>query len=200
MKLLRVSIAGSMGIVLLAAVGFAALRNPTIVWASVLFTLTVMIFCSAILGAIAVRGPARLTWAGFAVFGWVYLGIAFGIGSESNGATSPPFVTQALYDSMRDWPSTTWMVQTDSRPFGERFLDRLTLTGNLTGNGRNPIAVTQVKPVTVTRIDWINLRRVVHTLGAMAFALIGAIVGRSFAVRSKTRPPSERPLLAESPP
>ncbi len=79
MKILRVSIARSMGIVLLAAVGLAALRNPTIVWASSLFTLVVVLLCTAVLGAIAVRGPARLTWTGFAVFGWVYLGIAFGL-------------------------------------------------------------------------------------------------------------------------
>lgn len=72
MKLLRVTVAGLMEIVLVAAVGSAALRNPTIVWASALFTLLVMMLCSATLGAIAVRGPARLMWAGFAIFGSVY--------------------------------------------------------------------------------------------------------------------------------
>lgn len=176
MKRFRVSVAGLMGIVVLAAVGFAALRNPTIVWASGLFTLTVVILCSAVLGAIAVRGPARLTWAGVAVFGWVYLGIAFGIGSEGNGATPPPFLIQALGDYMRDSQSATWMAQINSRPLGERFLEAPMITGNLGGGG--------TKPVTVTMINWINLRRVVHTLGTMSFALLGALVGHIFAARN----------------
>ncbi len=50
--------------------------------------------------------------------------------------------------------------------------------------GNNPVAVAQVKPVTLARIDWINLRRVVHSLGVMSFALLGALIGRLFAARN----------------
>jgi hypothetical protein len=72
MNRLRFTIAGLMGIVLFVAVGFAALRNANAFWASGTYSVAIMMILVASLGAFARKGKARMTWAGFALFGWAY--------------------------------------------------------------------------------------------------------------------------------
>jgi hypothetical protein len=62
-----------MAIVLFIGFGFAALRNADEFWASATFTLAFFMISVAPLGALARRGRARMSWAGFAVFGWASL-------------------------------------------------------------------------------------------------------------------------------
>ena len=93
---IRVSMSGLMVAVLVAALGLAALRTPTALLASVIFTMTVALMATATLAAFAGGRAARRSWARLAVFGWAYLGIAFGPGAASNGVTPPPFPTMAL--------------------------------------------------------------------------------------------------------
>lgn len=69
----RLSISGMMFFVMICGVGFAALRIANAFWASVTFTLALIAVSTAIVGAIARRGQARLPWVGFAVFGGAYL-------------------------------------------------------------------------------------------------------------------------------
>ena len=77
MRSVRFSIAGLMGVVLLTAIGLAALRSPSETWAGVLLLATLAALCIALVGAICRTGAQRGGWIGFAVFGWVYLGAAF---------------------------------------------------------------------------------------------------------------------------
>ena len=79
MKPFRVSIAGVMGIVVIAAVGLMGLREGTPIWASLTFGLTLLFLLGASLNA-ALRKPIdRAGWLGFAaMFGWVYLLLNFG--------------------------------------------------------------------------------------------------------------------------
>ena len=70
MTRLRFTLAQLMAIVLYVGFGFAALRNADEIWASAAFTLAFLMVSVASLGALARKGRARLTWAGFAVFGW----------------------------------------------------------------------------------------------------------------------------------
>ena len=71
----RFSIAGLMGFVVVAAVGLAALRSPSVAWASTLFMVTCGVFGLAIVGAIYRSGVARAWWLGFCVFGLGYLAV-----------------------------------------------------------------------------------------------------------------------------
>src|SRR5262249_7985959 len=64
------TLAQLMAIVFYVGFGFAALRNANRIWASAAFTLAFLMVSVASLGALARKGRARLTWAGFAVFGW----------------------------------------------------------------------------------------------------------------------------------
>ena len=73
MTRLRFSIAQLMAIVLYLGFGFAALRNADRFWASATYTLALIMIALASIGAFARRGTARMTWAGFSVFGWTYL-------------------------------------------------------------------------------------------------------------------------------
>jgi hypothetical protein len=62
----RITIAGLMAIVLYVAVGFAALRNADAFWASATLSLAILSVSVALAGALACRGRARASWAGFA--------------------------------------------------------------------------------------------------------------------------------------
>jgi hypothetical protein len=69
---IRTSIAGLMAGVFFIAVAIASLLNPSPLWASCLFMFAVALMSVAILGVCAGRQKTRMTWAGFAIFGWVY--------------------------------------------------------------------------------------------------------------------------------
>jgi hypothetical protein len=99
----RFTLAQLMAIVLFTGFGFAALRSASVLWASAVFTLTVAVLSVAVLGAMARRGGARMTWAGFALFGWVYLGTTFGPWAAVHGVTAPPYATR--------WPLDYWDAQ-----------------------------------------------------------------------------------------
>jgi hypothetical protein len=69
----RLTIAQLMAIVLYLGFGFAAVRNANAFWASTTFGVAIMMILGASLGAFPRTGKARMTWAGFALFGWAYL-------------------------------------------------------------------------------------------------------------------------------
>jgi hypothetical protein len=68
----RLTIAQLMILILFVGFGFAALRNANELWASATQTLAISSILAALLFAFARTGKARMTWAGFAVFGWGY--------------------------------------------------------------------------------------------------------------------------------
>jgi hypothetical protein len=73
MSRLRFTLAQLMAIVLAVAFGFAALRNADHFWADATYTLAIGSIAAALLGAIVRKGPARVPWIGYAVFGWTYV-------------------------------------------------------------------------------------------------------------------------------
>src|SRR2546423_1907622 len=117
MTRLRFTLAQLMAAVVFIGLGFAALRSASVLWASAVFTLTVAVLSAAILGAMGRRGRARMTWAGFALFGWVYLGTTFGPWADGNGVKAPPYVTKWLFDFTAT--PTSWGPWMDTGPSGE---------------------------------------------------------------------------------
>lgn len=69
----RFSIAGLMGLVVVVAVGVAALRSASEDWAGIVLMLTLGLLGVALLGVIFRDGPRRAFWSGFALFGGGYL-------------------------------------------------------------------------------------------------------------------------------
>ncbi len=69
----RFTISSLMVLVLSVAVWFAALRNPTPLWASAAYTLMLGLLLFSLLGIAYRRGDKQRFWLGFALFGWAHL-------------------------------------------------------------------------------------------------------------------------------
>ncbi len=75
MRNFRVSIAGLMGVVLVAAIGFGALRKSSDGWAGLMLMLTCGVLMLGVVGSVC-RGPReRAWWLGFTLFGGGYLAL-----------------------------------------------------------------------------------------------------------------------------
>lgn len=85
----RFSIAGLMGVVVIAALGFAALRNASEVWAGVMMMVASGVLLLAVVGVFSRTGKDRAWWLGFSLFGWAYLLWA---ASDYNDLTDLPAV------------------------------------------------------------------------------------------------------------
>jgi hypothetical protein len=96
MRLRRFSIASMMGFVVLLAVGMAALRYPTKLWASLFLSVTLVVLVVAVLGGLFRRGLDRSFWAGFALCGWFYFILS--CGPWFNDVVSPLLFTTACLD------------------------------------------------------------------------------------------------------
>src|SRR5262245_38884415 len=64
-----------MGIVIVGGLGMAALKIATVFWTNAAATLVLLLLLTGVAGAIFSRGDDRAYWSGFALFGWVYLGL-----------------------------------------------------------------------------------------------------------------------------
>jgi hypothetical protein len=92
----RITIARLLLVVAYCGVMFAALRSPSWIWASTIFSLVVASLAAATLTAVYRLGARRAFWTGFALCGWLYLGLSSYPVSGSN--QSPLIVTTALMD------------------------------------------------------------------------------------------------------
>ncbi len=91
MKARRVTIAGLMYLTAISAVGFVALRESTLIWASAVFTLVIATFLAASVVALLARERRRASAIGFCLFGWTTLALALGpLSLHHRGA--PPLV------------------------------------------------------------------------------------------------------------
>ena len=70
---LRASMAMMLAIVGLTAVGFAALRVSSRLWACACVSSALLALVVSIAGIIYRRGSQRAFWVGFALFGWTYM-------------------------------------------------------------------------------------------------------------------------------
>ena len=91
MKHIRFSIASLLVVVLFVAVGFAALEESSDLWESGVFTLTLAALLISILLAVHRTESRRAFWIGFALFGWIYLGLSLVPSIESRLITTKAF-------------------------------------------------------------------------------------------------------------
>jgi hypothetical protein len=175
----RFTIAQLMAVVIVVGLGFAALRSASVLWASAVFTLTVAVLSTAILGAMARRGRARVTWAGFALFGWIYLGTTFGPWADGNGVKAPPYVTRWVldYTAERHWDT----ARIDTGLPGEVLFSPFPTMGIGGGMGAGRVAGPSTPVRFVAPPDAFHFRRIGHCLAAIVFGLVGAVCGRFIA-------------------
>jgi hypothetical protein len=178
---IRFSIAGLMAAVLVLAVGFAGLRAASPLWASGIFTMTVTVFAGAIVGAAACHGPSRFAWLGFGFFGWTYLLATFWLWPEPNGVTAPPFLTKALLDYFRPSSNTAAVMWIDTAPAGEMSTDPPLMVSTMVPGTANIATST---PFAGRAINRFHYRRIGHTLAAIVFGLLGALLGAVLSGRN----------------
>jgi hypothetical protein len=90
MRRFRVTIARLMTFIFLLGFGFAALRNANPFWASASFSLAVIAVSVAVVGALARRGEARTSWAGFAIASGACLVIRISTHGTVGSLNGPP--------------------------------------------------------------------------------------------------------------
>jgi hypothetical protein len=84
----RMKISGLMAVVLVVAVGLAALRSGSAIWAGACFLLTCGVLALAAVGSVFDTRGTRAWWLGIAIFGCGYLVLAF---------SYPPFLEDAPF-------------------------------------------------------------------------------------------------------
>jgi hypothetical protein len=174
MRLPHFSIAGLMGLVVVVAVGVAALRFASELWAGVLLTLGVL--GAAVLAFHERAGASRSWWRGFALFGWAYVVLA--LGPWASEAIAPLLPTtiglRALFARMNP------KVEQKDRRLQEYFDDIATVnapsgtTAPLTGFTDGTLVVSG-SPGPVPE----PFRRVGHCLWTLLIACLGGVVGRA---------------------
>jgi hypothetical protein len=191
---LRFTIAGLMALVLIVGVGFAGLRAASLLWASALFTLAVALLAAAIVGSLVCRGRSRMGWLGFAVFGWTYLLATFWLWPERNGVTAPPFLTKPLLDALRPSSGTGAFMTYDTGPQGEMSMEPLTIVGmGAAGTGN----MVTMNPFSGRVFNLHHYRRIGHTLAAILFGFVGALLAAWLSARGL---PAEKPHSVDSSP
>jgi hypothetical protein len=194
MRRLRVPIAGLMLSLLPVAVGLAALRDPSELWASALFTLTILTLLVSVLGTVARRGASRMAFLGFTLFGSSYLILAFGPWPWVNpdGLRPPPLVTRMLLGQIReikDGPAANWqdirleMNWQSSAPLITFDPADLTIMPPSSGGAVTPWSLYLV-------LDVSPYKQIAHTMLALVAGALGAIVGRIIAPREADSPRS----------
>jgi hypothetical protein len=158
----RFSIATLMTFVLVLALGLAALRSGSEAWSTAVFTLTLVLHFTAILGAIYRRGRDRAGCLGFALFGWAYWNLSFGPWFRAE--IGPQLVTtpllEYLHPKIAPVPPPGAILDPDGKGWFVRGTSgRWTLWGWDTRDA---------------------FRRTGHSLGAVLFGLMGALVALAF--------------------
>jgi hypothetical protein len=92
----RISIAGLMGAVLVAALGLAALRNNSETWAGILFLVTWGVIVLAVVGIVCRGGAERAWWLGFALFGSGYMKLVYLSPEQTPPVTLPTTILLKL--------------------------------------------------------------------------------------------------------
>ncbi|MHB1557833.1 MAG: hypothetical protein ACYC61_10155 [Isosphaeraceae bacterium] len=101
----RFSIARLMGVVILAAMGVAALRQSSEAWAGSMLLITLGAIAIALTGAFTREPAERAGWLGFALFGGGYLALAYAT-STPNSTLPTLSLAQAIEGSWHISPPT----------------------------------------------------------------------------------------------
>jgi hypothetical protein len=196
MRLPRFTIAGLMGLVVVVAVGVAALRFASETWAGVLLMLTLGVLGAAVLALHERAGVSRAWWRGFALFGWGYVVLA--LGPWASEAIAPHLPTTIGLDALNAKLHPGGPVQELSLDYSSPISSTVTTppsTGSSTivvdpRMGSSTIALDTARAANTSattlysRLVAANstpefFRRVGHCLWALLEACVGGLVGRA---------------------
>lgn len=208
---IRLTLAGSIGLVVLVGLGLAGLRLADPWWASAGFSLAVIASLSAAMGAAFAPEGHRASYAGFATFSGAYLLLIFGPGSTvladrpnpgptaaPRGAVGPSFLTVPLLEFLAGLRDQTRASQPGSA------------VRTFWGNQYWPSTIVEVSDerikihydnfaaqfdewVTIDRLDVgersrIDFLTVGHSLAAIVVGLVGGGIAVAFWNASRPKP------------
>lgn len=154
----RFTIAGLLGLVLVFALGLAAIRQASVLWTAGAATITLALLLTAVVGTIWLRGPDQAYWGGFALFGWSYVILA-----------------------NWDWVGGQFGHDLTSG-FGD-LADLAIPVPRLTTNTMPGDAMDQMATRSVKLGNFVQIGRSLITL---IFALLGGFIARTFADRTES--------------
>jgi hypothetical protein len=178
MHRVRFSLAGLMGFVVVAGLGFAAMKHPTDLLAESAFTLTSLVLLTGILGSLFRRGPVRAACAGFTLFAGSYF--VFGCVVATSERSMPEFsrewqqrlVTFRLLDLLDAYVHPDDAVP--QRPSG------------MSPQEHREAMRKQMEAILESR----RFVRIGHTTLALLAGILGAVLGRVIAEGDdRVRPP-----------
>lgn len=153
----RITIAHLFFLVMSLAVGFAALLNPSRIWSSSLFSLAIILMLWAILRAIALPNGEKLPWIGFALFGLISIGFKFDTFLNFGRGMPAPF------------PLPVVLLDRSAVMLHERFAAIRPVEAS------SPLTVASPVGVLQSRLG--DFVAICGSLGSIAFALLGALLG-----------------------
>jgi hypothetical protein len=114
-------------LILLAGAGLAALRESNELWDSSVFSVTLVILLISVLLGIYRINEKRAFWIGFALFGWIYLGLTLMPSIESRLITTqalgyldsvvPRSISDRDFDGWLDLSvANNWLVRSPKGP------------------------------------------------------------------------------------
>jgi hypothetical protein len=190
MRLPRFPIAGLMGLVVVAAVGVAALRFASELWAGVLLMLTLGVLGAAVLAFHERTEASRSWWRGVALFGWGYVVLAMGPWAAESIAPHLPTTAGLDVRYARMHPGGAEAGQ--ARRLGEGALRDYIVAVNTTSGANSAVAFSPGGKLVVSGAPPgpapEPFPRVGHSLWALLAACVGGLVGRDCHARG------ERPL------
>jgi hypothetical protein len=168
------------------AVGLAALRDPSELWASSVFSLTVGVLLVSALGTAARRGASRIAFLGFTLFGGSYLVLAFGPSAWINpdGLRPPTLVTRILLDRIREsqlGPAANWKVISVGISLPNTVVQIASSPADLT----NPQSSTGPLNIWSLYIPYevSPYKQIAHSMLALVVGTLGAVAGRILVAR-----------------
>jgi hypothetical protein len=195
MRRIRFTIASLLVVVLFLAVGFAALREASDLWESGIFTLTLGVLLISILLAVHRIEFKRAFWLGFAVCGWIYLGLTLFPSIESRLITTKalaylhsklPRSNPAGLIYVDPYAAASWDVvfAKNSQPNvlhrnrgNATFEDVTSAAGFYTAAFSNIFLGTKLKASSGTSEHFV---RIGHSLLALVAAFLGGLLSRHF--------------------
>jgi hypothetical protein len=187
MRLPRFTIAGLMGLVVVVAVGVAALRFASDLWADILLVLTLGTLGAAVLAFHERTGAKRSWWRGFALFGWGYVALALGPWASESIAPRLPTTMglDALYARMHPTDEGGQARGDVTYVLSKRLAAFNASTGAAVAWSATPHTTARTFALWMANATPEFFRRVGHCLWALLVACVGGVVGRAFHARGE---------------
>jgi hypothetical protein len=187
----RLSIRSLMSFVVVSAVGLAALRNASDLWAGMMLLAALAALGAATLGSLILRGKERCWWAGFAVFSGGYLALAVGPWFRENPRPLLGTTHLLTYAQQKIHPSPVLMNAdlASAQTAHDTLVAQFTRLKHNMRNPNNPAIIALQASLSSVDQEITVLRRtptreqfqlVGHSLFAILAGLVGGLIGARF--------------------